>query len=75
MERILRRKERESFVLTLAKKKYIYIYIYIYLRSQEQQGRGWGAKSGIKTLSEQFGRGWAWLLKHEAGMEIENTPS
>lgn len=64
MERILRREERESFVLTLAQNIYIYF-----------QGRGWGAKSGIKTLSEQFGRGWAWLLKHEAGMEIENTPS
>ena len=70
MERILRREERESFVLTLA--QYIYIF---FLRSQEHQGRGWGAKSGIKTLSEQFGRGWAWLLKHEAGMEIENMAS
>lgn len=63
MERILRREERESFVLTLAQN------IYIFSRKRL------GAKSGIKTLSEQFGRGWAWLLKHEAGMEIENTPS
>ena len=41
MERILRREERESFVLTLAKKKkkiYIYIYIYIYgLRSSKEE--------------------------------------
>ena len=38
MERILRRKERESFVLTLAKKKKKYIYIYIYgLRSSKEE--------------------------------------
>ena len=38
MERILRREERESFVLTLAKKKYIYIYIYGLRSSKEEAG-------------------------------------
>ena len=49
MERILRRKERESFVLTLAKKKYIYIYIYIFTVSGAARKR-LGSKKWDKNI-------------------------
>lgn len=50
-----KKRRRESSVLTIAQKNY--------LRYREHQGRSSSARSGIKTLSEQFGRGSAWLLK------------